>query len=163
MTANPALSQTIKNGEIIITGNEPELRAKVPQWIKDFRKEVKKYDLDPKQPSLNVLRQTGRGNCEAFAKLGALYAIHSGYSCEFVIIANGNDGHIFLYVRCGDDYWSISNRVYYHVGSIDDAKCQMGAVGHRFIMKIPATLSGLNWEYRDLVYNNSAILQDPLK
>jgi len=65
--------------------------AHTPQFVEDFRKEVRQYSYRHPQPSLKVLREKHYGNCVSFANLGAWWAIKHGFTAKLVVLTSENE------------------------------------------------------------------------
>lgn len=151
----------ILTGDIILTAkNIASTKTKTPNWLHAFDKEASKYEYLSKQSSLAVLRSTGRGNCVAFAKLGAWYAIHEGYKCKFISIAHGKDGHMFLYASRDNNNWVVSNDTYRQVDSIKDAIFRMNAFGSIIMRETDVTLSNIESHGTQTLEANGIFLQN---
>jgi hypothetical protein len=152
----------ILTGDIILTAqNIASTKTKTPKWVYDFHKEADKYHYLSKQPSLATLRSTGNGNCVAFAKLGAWYAIRAGYNCKFIAILHGEDGHMFLYATQKGENWVVSNDTHRQVDSIKDAIFRMNAFGSLIIRETNVTIGNLDSHGSEIIQVNGMFLRNP--
>lgn len=123
-----------------------------PQWVELFKEEAQKYTHtadNSTQPSLEVMRKTHLGDCVAFAKLGAWYALKEGYSCKFIrFVVNQEEGHMFLYATKGYESWAVSNQTAGESYSLEGTILRMGYFGTLFFVESGVTFKNLdnsNW------------------
>lgn len=101
--------------------------SQTPDWVKEYRAKAGRVCFQAKQSSLEVLHNSSRGNCVAFAKLGAEIAMKNGLVCESISIGSpGEDRHRIALVHDYDGrLWVISNddihRVVSMQAAIDDS------------------------------------------
>jgi hypothetical protein len=62
--------------------------AHTPDFVWNFRKEIKQYKYIHNQWSMAVLKDKGVGNCVAFSKLAAWHAIKCGHKARLVVLTS---------------------------------------------------------------------------
>ena len=121
--------------------------AHTPQFVKDFREEVKQYSYRHPQPSLSVLRERHYGNCVSFANLGAWWAIKHGFTAKLVVLTSEDEelAHMVCVVwEPKDSYhkkrlWMFDNEDAY-VADENDIPGSL-SLGDDWLWEIPWTIS----------------------
>lgn len=147
--------------DIILTAESIRyiFKTPLPKWVKKFDKEAKKYKCcADNQSSLSKLRATGHGNCVAFAKLGAWYAIQAGYNYKFIAVANGKNGHMSLYATQDGTRWIISNKTRRAGNSVRGEIFKMDIFGGLVVMDSNLTTEDLDADNKKVIEINGGIV-----
>ncbi len=101
--------------------------CQTPNWVKEFRRVVKKMSYRADQPSLDTLLRTSHGNCVAFVKLGVSIAMRHKLIHKVLIVGHKKEQrkdlrHMLAVIHNHDDHlWCVSNNNIYRVKDEDDA------------------------------------------